>query len=653
MGVSRVGLSVEQTNQELEDDFHGYAFVNDSELTLTSDANQRISEAPDLVCRDYSMMNGGYLHNFVTNNKTEDVAKLALRMKYGVGSSKHKPVEYDKLQEKLNAKRLEVALTGEKLEKARCEAKAAKESSILREQRQVWSTECPKLQKAEEAAEKEVEEFLQQIRPSKIIDTAVFSLPEYAMLLEKEREEFRIATVDPIHQLQDDLRFRLIQAQRQQPPSHPSNWEQVQQQIFLIKDQQDEIMEKLADECAALQEEIVAFDVEDYLPTSDKKKEIVPKEILNSDCPFPELKSSVIQAFHSLWEQHQSRLQNLQEQLEKSHRLCGWCVDDHQRFLFTLSLYSHDITNHRALLMDMLQRIFPRRSRHELLEHERVLDSQRFSQAQVKVETQQYQRDHQELLAKALVTLQEAANAHQEELELHRDRQHQQDICLQLRNKLQLWRAQQEEAAKLEATIAARRREEHEAKMKKEQEREAAMRSHQKERVRQFHFKLQKNREEVERRDQERLAQLRSVMAEQARQDQERVQFRAEMLQKRKEEREAREAELQREEEERQNRLEALRNQVAVVAEADSERMMGDTEARRIRQMNEKEFVLQKPLFGLNTYTDKQFVSDPRVKVAQALREAGLQHSQYAKQVLSDIKPPKPPRRDTNSIIKF
>ncbi|XP_038570818.1 coiled-coil domain-containing protein 148-like [Micropterus salmoides] len=143
-------------------------------------------------------------------------------------------------------------------------------------------------------------------------------------------------------------------------------------------------------------------------------------------------------------------------------------------------------------------------------------------------------------------------------------------------------------------------------------------------------------------------------MEEQARRDKERVQFRADMLQWRREEREARELERQREEEEKQNRLEVLRNQVGVVAEADPERMMADTEAWRSRHLNVKfEFELQRPLYSINTYTDTQIVSDPRVRVEQALREAGLHHSQYAQEVLSVIKPPKPPRRDTKSTLKF
>lgn len=90
-----------------------------------------------------------------------------------------------------------------------------------------------------------------------------------------------------------------------------------------------------------------------------------------------------------------------------------------------------------------------------------------------------------------------------------------------------------------------------------------------------------------------------------------------------------------------------------MVAEADPERMMADTEAWRSRHLNAKEFELQQPLYSINSYTDTQIVSDPRVRVEQALREAGLHHSQYAKEVLSVIKPLKPPRRDTTSILKF
>ncbi|XP_018557935.1 coiled-coil domain-containing protein 148 [Lates calcarifer] len=601
-------------------------------------------------------MSGRDLHTFITQYRAEDVEKLTQRMKNGLGSSKYKPAEYKRLQAIVDAKRLESDLIGQKVQKTHCAAKATKESSILRQHRQVWSRECPRLQKAEEKAENDIHDFIEQIRPNGRTDTAIFSLRDYELFLEKEQEAFRIATVEPVLQLRDDLCFRLGEVQHQQLTAHLSNWEQVIQQIHFVKDQQDNITAKLHAEHLALEKEIMDLGLETYLSSASDNlmnTENIPEEVLNSDCPYPELKDSLIEAFHSLSERYQRRLLSLQEQLQRTDRFCGWHPEDHLRYQFTLFQYTHDIPNHRALCMDMLQRLFPEKTRQELMEHERVLNWQRFTQAQLTVLTQQWQRDQEELLARALVTLQEARHAHQEELELHRDRQNQQDICSHLREKLQRWRAQQEEVAKLEAAIAARQRAEEEARLKREQEREAAIRSQQKDEVRQFYLKQQRRREVLEQRDQERLANLRSVMEEQARRDKERVQFRADMLQRRREEREARELERQRQEEEKQNRLEALRSQVVVVAEADPERMMADTEAWRSRHLNVNEFELQRPLYSINTYTDTQIVSDPRVRVEQALREAGLHHSQYAKEVLSVIKPPKPPRRDTKSILKF
>lgn len=44
-----------------------------------------------------------------------------------------------------------------------------------------------------------------------------------------------------------------------------------------------------------------------------------------------------------------------------------------------------------------------------------------------------------------------------------------------------------------------------------------------------------------------------------------------------------------------------------------------------------------------------QIVADPRVRIEQALRTAGLHHTHYARALLSGIPPPKPPRRDTES----
>ncbi|KAF5899664.1 coiled-coil domain-containing protein, partial [Clarias magur] len=125
--------------------------------------------------------------------------------------------------------------------------------------------------------------------------------------------------------------------------------------------------------------------------------------------------------------------------------------------------------------------------------------------------------------------------------------------------------------------------------------------------VREFHEKQCRRRAEWRCREETRLAQLRRDMEEHARRDKERVQFRENLLQHRLQEQQAKERLKQREEEAREERLQTLRNQVSIVAEADPERMMGQTEAWRTHLHPDKEdFVLQRPLYPLHTYTDTQ-----------------------------------------------
>ncbi|XP_024142812.1 coiled-coil domain-containing protein 148 isoform X2 [Oryzias melastigma] len=524
------------------------------------------------------------LQTFITSYRAEDSEKLVLQMKNGLSSSRYRPAEHKRLQALIDAERLECDLMGQKVQRTCCAAKATKESSLLRQHRQVWSRECPRLQKAKQQAEDALQDFLEKIEPNSSTNTGLFSLQEYGLSLVREREAFRRATMEPAQQLRDELHLSLYEGQRLPLGEHLGHLDGVKQQIKAVKDHQGVIITNLHEEQRNTEEEIRSLDLEKYFPSSSDNLvniDEVPIEVLDADCPYPELKESLIQAFQSMSESYRSRLQSLQEQLQNTDRFCGWGSDDHHGFQFVESMYTQDIPRHRTLCMDMLQRLFPEKTRQELL---------------------------------------------------------------------QQWRAQQEEVAKLEAAIAARQREEEKARVKREKEKEAAVRLQHKEKVRQFYLTQEKRREALEQREEERLAALRSVMEEQARRDRQRVQLRADMLLRRQEERGELELERQREEQARQNRLEALRKQVEVVAEADPVRMTANTKAWSSRMLD-KEY--QKPLYSLNTYTDTQIVSDPRLRVEQALREAGLHQSRYATKVLSEVKPLKPPRRDTKSKLKF
>jgi len=44
-------------------------------------------------------------------------------------------------------------------------------------------------------------------------------------------------------------------------------------------------------------------------------------------------------------------------------------------------------------------------------------------------------------------------------------------------------------------------------------------------------------------------------------------------------------------------------------------------------------------------------MADPRVRAEQRLREAGLQKTDYARQVVTQLQPAHPPRRDAESTV--
>ncbi|MBN3306228.1 CC148 protein, partial [Amia calva] len=581
--------------------------------------------------------------------------KLTFRMKDGLGSKKYRPVDYQQLQAITEAKRLASAGIELKIHKTLHAAKMTKENTILRQHRQVWSQEHARLMKAG------VLNLLLKIifmkAHAKYFLNSLCLLVIGELILTEDRESFRAATVDPVWQLKDDLHYRLceMRSYNSQLPPKSFHCDLILEQVEYVKEQQKDITEKLESQCLSMEEEINATAREEWFSSEEVPNDLqqIPEEVLCLECPYPDLKASLLNEFQALAEKYTSRLQSITQRLSGMDRCCGWDMADHFVFQLIVNQYPQDLNDRRVLYMDMLRRLLPHRSRQDLSDHERCWDWYRFTVEQKKVLVRCWLRDRADLLLKARLTVDEACTAYEEELALRTDQRRQQEICAELKDKLQQWRAHQEEVARLEGAIAARKHEEEEERLRKKQQKEEARLTMQKEKIKQYYKEQRRRREELERRDQRRLEELKQLIAEKNRKDRERVQFRQDLLQQHKKEKEVQAFLQQQEEEERQQRLENLKNQVAVVAELDPERMMGETEASKARHKTlvEEEFVLHRPLFQLHTYTNNQIVSDPRVRVEQALREAGLHNTLYAKEVLSTISPPRPARRDMESTV--
>ncbi|KAK7153704.1 hypothetical protein R3I94_007172 [Phoxinus phoxinus] len=553
----------------------------------------------------------------------------------------------------LEAKRLSSQLSQQKVQKVLDAAQVNKERSVLRLHRQVWLQEHHRLNIARHKTEKEFQFFFRGVGLEEEADIDILSqLQEYELELEKEREKFRLTTAEPVYHLKDDLQYRLTS--HCSSANHISELEEVLPQVLSVRQQQQEVMIRLQCECESLQQDICVNELKDHLQSAamgshEAYLEKVPEEIFTADCPYPDLRSDLIHSFHSLTEKYKLRLAIVESRLQGLDRNCGWIAADHECFQHIMSQYSPSLRNQRSLYIDMLQRLLPHITQQELSAHERWSDWYHFSMTQKSLVLQGWQRDHSELLLRALSVLEDSRISRVQQQELQNQRSHQQNICFKLREKLQQWRIQQEEAAELEASLAAYWHKEEDETLRKEQQREKTRRAQLTQQINKFHSGKQRRRDEQRKRDMKRLAELRREIEEQMQRDKERVKFRKELIQQKLQMHEIKEKQKQKDDKEREERLQALRNQVSKVAEANPERMMGNTEAWRVRQLPEEVFALQKPLYQLNTYTDKQIVSDPRVRIELALRTAGLHNTPYAKQILSEIQPPKPPRRDTES----
>ncbi|XP_027512154.1 coiled-coil domain-containing protein 148 isoform X2 [Corapipo altera] len=526
---------------------------------------------------------------------------------------------------------------------------------LLKQHRQVWWQEHKRLRESRQKAEGEIKTFLNEESHK---HNFFLDLRDLEQELSRQRDTYQTNTVVPVWQLKEDLKLKLAEMQLSlseescQKPEIDSF--EMLQQIKFVKNQQKAVLEGLALESLALERELEDYRANALAGSFEEKNGLfheVPAELLSLECPYPDVKTLVIQEYQELASGYWARLQEVDQQLAALSRNSDWKEEDQWVFQAVINQYPSDLQRRRTLYLDMLQRYLPHKSWHELVAHEKAWDHCHSVRNQRRALLLSWAQARKAFVLRAVATAAEAAAAHEAEVVLADSRQKQLEICAELKAKVLQWKAQQEEAAKLEAAVAARRKEKEDEKKRLQREQETTRRAQEKEKLKKYWAEKQLKWQEQEERDLQRLEELRKLMAEQAAKDRERVQFRRVLLEKRLLERKEQVLLQAREEEEREKRLEMLRQQVAVVAKSDPARAVADTVASRARMGigANQEFELQQPLFRLHTYSEEQVISDPRLRVELALREAGLHKTLYAREILPKIPPPKLPRRDMES----
>ncbi|KAM8788560.1 LOW QUALITY PROTEIN: coiled-coil domain-containing protein 148 [Rhynchonycteris naso] len=566
---------------------------------------------------------------------------------------KYKPVDYQQLHALTEAKKLAAASTVLKIRKAVQTSKKSKEQTLIKQHRQVWWQEDRRLNEVRCKLESEIKSFLNE---ENIGNECLSDLTKFEQELSEQWCMYLKNVINPIQQLRADLKYRQHHIAQHSHSHAEFDTVKILEEVDFVKRQLKAVFERLSLEQQKLENTLSDWSIKIVDHYSEERSNLLselPTELETLDCPYPDLKSSIFNEFCNFTEKYREKLQDLDLQLEDIYRNFQLSEEDHWIYQAVLDQYPGDLCGRRTLYLDMLQRYFPHKSRHALVEHERSCDQYRFAREQRRILISNWHKNRRGFIQQAVLTLAEACATHEMENTLAKDRKKQQELCADLKAKILRWRAHQEEVARLEMEISARRREKEKEKEKLWKKKELLQREEKKNQIRKYWAKKEQNWQEMEMRDLQRLKELKKLMAEQSVKDRERVNYRQQLLEKRLMEKKEVALQEAHEEEEREKRLEALRKQVAIVAQFDPVRMMSDTMASRAKMGigTEEEFILQKPLFTLNTYNEQQIISDPRLRFELALREAGLHKTFYAKEILPKISPQKPPRKDMESTV--
>ncbi|XP_049744768.1 coiled-coil domain-containing protein 148 isoform X3 [Elephas maximus indicus] len=569
---------------------------------------------------------------FMTIQRNDSSDNLVFYMKNGIRRTKYKPVDYQQLHSLTEAKKSASASIQLKIRKTVQTSKKSKEQTLIKQHKQVWWQEHQRLNELRCKVESEIKSFLNE---ENLGNECLSNLMDFEQELSERWCAYLKNVVDPIQQLRADLKYRQHHILQHSDPHTEFNSVKVLEEVDFVKKQLKAVFERLNLEQQKIQNDLSDWSVKILDHSLEEKSKLLselPMELETLECPYPDLKSSILSEFCNFTEKYQKKLQDFDLQLEDIYRNFQLSEEDHWIYQAILDQYPGDIFARRTLYLDMLQRYFPHKSRHDLayfrdiagsvpdhcnkVEHEKYFDQYRFALEQRKILISNWNKSRKDFIQKAVMTFAEACATYEMESALAKDRKKQQELCADLKAKVLQWRAHQEEVARLEMGIIARRREKEKEKEKLWKKKELLQREEKKEKIRKYWAKKEQKWQEMEMRDLQHLEELKKLMAEQSVKDRERVKYRQELLEKRLMEK--KEAALQEAhaEEGRERQLEALRKQVAIVAQFNPVRMMSDTVASKARMgIGIEEFALQKPLFTLNTYNEQQMVEPYEVEV--------------------------------------
>ncbi|KAK1336950.1 hypothetical protein QTO34_002988 [Cnephaeus nilssonii] len=374
--------------------------------------------------------------------KTRD--NLIFRMKNGMRSINYKPVDYQQLHTLTEAKKLAAASTELKIRKAVQTSKISKEQQLIKQHRQVWWQEHQRLKEVGCKVESEIKSFFKE---ENIGNECLSDLKNFEQELSEQWCLYLKNVINPIQQLIADLKYRQHHIAQHSHSHSELNSVDVLEEVDSVKKQLKAVFERLSLEQQNLENNLSDWSIKIVDHYSEERRNLLselPMELEALECPYPDLKSSIFNEFCNFTEKYQKKLQDFDLQLEDINRNFQLSEEEHWMYQAVLDQYPGDLCGRRTLYLDMLQRHFPHKSRHALVEHEKCCDQYHFAREQRRVLISNWNKNRRDFIQKAVLTLAEACAAHEMESTLAKDRRKQLDLCADLKAKVnkskQKWR---------------------------------------------------------------------------------------------------------------------------------------------------------------------------------------------------------------------
>ena len=324
----------------------------------------------------------------------------------------------------------------------------------------------------------------------------------FKIKLEENFLKFKKHTIDPVYELNEDLKYYLSVNSVKKIRSNTEKNSEIRETIEQVRKQQDEILNTLHHESLNYMQEIEE-DSNEMENDEIVIEEGIPYEAFLLESPDEELKLSVLNEFIIIDFKYKEKIEQLNEGhqaiLNSKSNYDGWGQYEHEIFQHIYEQYHYhnvNLTNCnftlRDLLFDRLKRTLEiygfKFTRNELVKHEEWLNMKKYYQQQRKLLHNEWSESRKGLLIKAEAAFQEAFEMLELEREKKYERAKQLQICNELYAKVRRFREQKLEALEIQQKLDKIMEEERLRKAKIENEREKRRREEQKKNVNKYIF---------------------------------------------------------------------------------------------------------------------------------------------------------------------